>query len=317
MYEYTSTQAFIRLTLCVAALAVATAGHAQSRDSGNGKAEEKKYRAELSAGLQHSSRLSVDELDVVADNGDLATLLGFELGYEFGITKKTEFDISYSFSQTIYEELDQFNLRTHFGVADLSQDFGKIDVGLSFRYLDAGLDGSGFMEYRQAAPYLTALLGKRVFVRAEYGHAEKRFDTDSVRDADVDSFGSDWFLFLGSPRTYVLLGYRLDQHDAISTEHVYDQDNLKLHFIKRFNVFGNSAKFNIGYRYETRDYQFVTQSIGGTRKDERRKLRASLELPLTGRLGTEIRYEVRDYESNLPEADRDEQIGSIEFVAKF
>ena len=317
MYGYASLANIIRITFCVAAFTAATPGYAQPERTGSEQTEENRFSAELSAGLQYSSKLAIDEVDVVADDGDVAALLGVDLGYEFDITSKTELDINYSLSQSIHEELEQFDLQSHFGVANLSQDFGRVDVGLSYRYLDSSLDGSGFMKYRQTAPYLTALLGNKVFVRAEYGQADRDFDTESDRDADVESVGTDWFFFLGSPRTYVLLGYRIDQHDAFSAEHDYDQDNVKLHFVKRFKLFGNSGKFNVGLRYETRDYQNITASIGAPREDERRKLRLSLELPFTDRFGTEIKYEVRDTESNLPEADRGEQVGSVEFVAKF
>ncbi len=305
------------VSLCLVALLATGAGTAQARDSNENQSKEKRFSAEASAGLEYSSNISIDEIDVVSGSEDFAALLGFGLGYEFDITSKTSLDIDYSYSQSIHDELEEFDLTSHFGVADLSQDFGKIDVGLSYRYLDTSLDGDDFMDYRQAAPYITALLGTKVFVRAEYAQADKTFDTETDRDADIESIGTDWFFFLGSPRTYFLLGFRADEHDAVSTEYVYDQDNFKLHFVKRFKMFGNSGKFNVGLRYELRDYQFVTQSIGVPREDDRRKFRLSLELPITSRFGTEIKYEVRDFDSNLPEADRSEQVGSIEFVAEF
>ena len=317
MKEDTRHLKFTRATLCLAVLTFASTGHAQSQDNEHDETDEKRFSAEVSAGLEYSSNVSIDELDVVSDTSDIAALLGFELGYELDITSKTSFDIEYSFSQTIHEELDQFNLLTHFGRANLSQDLGRVGVGLSYRYLDASLDGPESMNYRQAAPYLTALFGKTIFVRAEYGHADKEFDVDLGRDAEVESFGTDWFYFLGSPRNYFLVGYRNDQHDAISTEYVYEQDNFKLHFVKRFDVFGRPGKLNVGLRYETRDYEFITASIGVPREEERLKFRLSLELPFTDHVGTIFKYEVRDIESNLPEANRSEQVGSIKFVANF
>ena len=305
------------VSLCFAALVATGIGNAQARDSNEDQAKNKRFSAELSAGLEYSSNISIDEIDVVTGSEDLAALLGVGLGYEFDFASKTSFNIDYRYSQSIHDELEQFDLKSHFGVAGLSQDFGKIDVGLSYRYLDASLDGTDFMEYRQVAPYMTALIGSKVFVRAEYGQADKIFDTETDRDAEIDSIGTDWFFFLNSPRTYFLVGFRADQHDAVSTEYVYEQDNFKLHFVKRFNVFGNLGRFNVGLRYELRDYEFITPSIGVPREDERRKFRLSLELPFTSRFGTEIKYEVRDFDSNLPEADRSEQVGSIEFIAEF
>ena len=297
--------------MIIAALcATALAGHAQAND-------DNPFSAEVSAGLEYSSKIAIDELDAVADSGDVAALLGVELGYELDLTSKTKFDVTYSFSQSLHEELEQFDLRSHFGVVNVSQDFGKVDAGLSYRYLDASLDGSGFMDYAQVAPYLTALIGTKMFVRAEYGQADKEFDVDTVRNADVESIGADWYFFLDGPRSYVLVGYRADEHDAVSPEHVYDQDNFKLHYVKRFDLFGSKGKFNIGLRLENRDYENVTASIGVPREDERRKLRMSLELPFGDHLGTEIRYELRDIESNLPAADRAEQVGSVEFFARF
>ena len=121
---------FARTTLCLAVLTFASTGHAQSQDDEHDKTDEKRFSAEVSAGLEYSSNVSIDELDAVSDSGDFAALLGFELGYELDFASKTSFDIEYSYSQTNNEELDQFDLLTHFASANLSQDIGRVGVGV-------------------------------------------------------------------------------------------------------------------------------------------------------------------------------------------
>lgn len=277
----------------------------------------KNFEIELSTGVEYRSKVSVDELDTFTDSGDVAALLGAKLKFGFDITRKTSVNIDYSFSQSLHDELDQFDLQTHYVSLDLAHDFGKVDVGVSHMYLDSGLDGSDFMTYQKTTLYLTALLGRKVFVRAELGFANKEFDTVSERDAKVQSAGTDWFFFLNGPKTYVLLGYRFDQEDAVAPEHDYKRHNFKIHLIHRFDLFRRQAKFNIGWRYEDRDYSDITPSIGVVREEQRIKIRASLELPLTDRFETVFKYEIRDYESNLPEANRADYLASIELIARF
>lgn len=279
--------------------------------------DSKMLQFEVSAGLEYSSRVAVDEVDSVAPDGDLAALLGAGVDFSHSLTDSTAVDLGYKFSTTVHDRLSQFDLQSHFVSIDLSQDLGKIDVGIAQRLSQSSLDGADFLAYRQAAPYLTAFFGERFFVRAELGIAQKDFDTVTERDSDIHSIGADLFVFLRGVNTYMTLGYRFDSEDAVASQFDHNRHNLKVHLIQRIEVFNRSAKLNLGVRYESRSYSDVWPSTGLNRDDQRQKLRTSLDVPLTERLGAELRYELRDVDSNVPEADRSDQLASIELVARF
>ncbi len=279
--------------------------------------DEKSFEFEVGTGIEYSSRVAVDEVDTVAPDGDLAALLNAGFDFEHDLTANTGINLGYEFSKTVHDELEQFDMQSHFGSLDLSYDLGKVDVGIAHRAMISSLDGDDFLDYQQTAPYATVFFADRFFVRAELGFAEKEFDVVTERDSDVQSVGADWFIFLNGPKTYVTIGYRFDQEEAVVSQYDHDRHNFKVHFVRKFNVFDQSAKFNIGVRYETREYSDIWPSIGVNRDENRQKIRASLDLPFTDRFAAILKYELRDVESNVPEADRSDQRSSIEIVARF
>lgn len=281
-------------------------------------ADDKKPLAfEISTGIEYSSRVAIDEVDTVAPGGDLAALLDAGATFSHDLTAKTDINLGYEFSKTVHDELGQFDMQSHFGSLELAYDFGKIDIGIAQRMMRSSLDGADFLSYQQTAPYVTAFLSDKFFVRTELGFAEKKFEVVTERDSDVQSAGTDLFIFLRGVRTYLTLGYRFDQEEAIVSQYDHDRHNLKAHFVQRIDIFNQSAKLNIGMRYQTRKYSDIWPSIGINRDEQRQKFRVSLDVPFTDHFGAILKYELRDVESNVPEADRSDQLSSIELVARF
>ena len=70
-------------------------------------------------------------------------------------------------------------------------------------------------------------------------------------------------------------------------------------------------------RYETRDYQGTTPSIGTPRNDDRTQLEASLEVPLNEHVVARLDYKRADNRSNLPSVDFDENTLSASVAVTF
>lgn len=301
---------------CVAILALVPGPQANAAGD-DGKKERPQLSLEVSTGLKYSSKISIEELDTFTISGDLAVLFGAEARFKLNLTRNTSVNLTYDISQTLYEQLDQFNTQSHFGSVDFSHDFGKVNVGVSQRYLLSRLDGASFLTYQQTAPYLTAFLGEKVFFRAELGFADKDFDTINERDADVQSAGADVFLFLDGSKTYLMFGYRIDQQDAVAAEHDFDRNNFKVHLVKKIKLGERDIKMNIGWRYETRDYSDITPSIGVARDEQRSKIRAQIDVPIMERFEATFMYEFRNIKSNLPTVNGTDNYASIELSARF
>ena len=73
------------------------------------------------------------------------------------------------------------------------------------------------------------------------------------------------------------------------------------------------AEFDIGWRYETRDYSGITPSIGERRSDDRNRFNAGLKVPLVGSVYTKLEFRHDDYSSNLPSADFKQNVGTLRF----
>lgn len=285
----------------------------------NASSQKKSYKfdAEISAGVEYSSNIAIDEIDTFLNSADLAALLGAKLRFKTSLTEELDLNLNYSLSQTTQDDLDQFDLRTHFLSADASYDIGPADIGISQRFTTSSLAGDDFLTYRQTAPYATALLGKKVFARAEIGIAKKDFETINDRDADVLTVSTDWFFFLNGTKTYVLLRYVYSDEDAFAPQFDYESNSITLQFARKFDLLGNGSKLRLGWRLQDREYASDTPSIGVPRDEQRQRLRAILDTSFNERLATKFTLEVGDVDSNLPSANRSSFVGSAELIVRF
>jgi hypothetical protein len=70
-------------------------------------------------------------------------------------------------------------------------------------------------------------------------------------------------------------------------------------------------------RFENRNYDSPTPSIGHPRRDDRRQLEISLDVPTSERTTAQVVYEHADNASNLPSVDFAEHVLSLQFRTRF
>ncbi|HUF74561.1 MAG TPA: hypothetical protein VMR74_16890, partial [Gammaproteobacteria bacterium] len=221
------------------------------------------------------------------------------------------------FSQTMHQDFDAFDLRLHRGSSTLSWDFSRVDFGVMLQHADAELDGQSFMTLTQVSPYLTKLAGSKLFLRFAYVDTDKDFAGNSQRAADAESWTSDVYIFLDGLTTYLLLGARIDDEDALDDQFDYEAQRFRIQISHRFPLSSRTLTFRAGLRTESRDYSNVTPSIGTIRSDDRLELEASAELPLGERVTASFDYTRANNESNLQSVDFDEDVISFGFTATF
>lgn len=316
------------LLLCAAALApslgsaadgdtAATDDTAAAGDPAPVRDDQQAVTFEVGTGLEYDSEVAVLELDTAANAGDLAALLDFGVGYHR--PAKGPFDVSagYNFSQSLHEDFDEFNVRIHRGSGTLSYDLGRVDIGATLQYADAALHGDEFMTFAQTSPYVSKLVGKRLFLRFAYAYTEKRFASDPLRNADADGLSGDAYVFLDGLRRYLVLGYRYDSEDAIARQFDFTGYRVSAQLAQRLMAGKHELTLRTYLRYETRNYEGLTPSIGAPRDDDRVQLEATLELPLKKHLVARLGYKHGDNRSNLPSVDFDENVLSASVAATF
>lgn len=275
------------------------------------------FSADISTGVEYDSNISVSQIDTNTGADDFAAVLDADFEFEKELGEDTEVSLGYSFSQSLHADFSNFDIQSHFGSAELSHDFGPVDVGAAYRLIYTRLGGSGFLTMQQFSPYVTKFFGKKLFVRTDYTYTDKNFENRIDRDATVHAGGADVYFFLDGVRTYFVTGYKYEDEDAVDPQFDFQSHNLKARFSHRIPMGDGYAKLKLGWRYEARDYSAITPSIGVLRDDNRHRLQAEIEIPVTDRIYSVLEYEYADFSSNLPSSDYTQSAAAARLGIRF
>jgi hypothetical protein len=313
-----------RFLLCLtAALTAALPSVGQTADEAGDTAtaadenENRKVAFRVGTGLEYDSNVAVLELDATSGEGDMAALVDLGVGFNANPTERFNFAADYNFSDMMHEEFDEYDVRIQRGSATGSFDFGRVDIGASYHHALADLDGDDFLTLSQTSPFVTKLIGERLFLRLAYAYTDKDFATSPGRDATTNSFDTEVFVFVDGVKTYLSFGYRYDDEDAIDPQFDFAGNRFKAQFARRVALASREITVKTYLRLEDRDYLNPTLSIGEVRDDRRLQLEAVAEIPLTARIETQISYKYSDNQSNLPSLDFDENVLTVSFSADF
>jgi len=265
-----------------------------------------------SAGLETDSNVSVIEIDTQTAEGDEALVFDVGFGWSRDIAEKTGVKLGYDLGVDQFDTFDDFNTTTHRFSAEIDQTFGEARVGVIGNYVISRLGGDGFINLTRINPYAqTYLADRKYLLRGNYIYTDKDFVDRVDRDAEVHAIGADLYRFFDGARQYISIGVRLTNEDTVADEFDYGATLVKAAAVQRLDLFGLSSRFRIGGRWQARNYDNVTPSIGEERDDDRYRAEASLETDITKRFFVrgEIRY--NNNVSNLPAADFDETVATI------
>lgn len=263
-------------------------------------------------GFESDSNVSVIEIDTQTAEGDVAAVTDFGLAWSGDLAENTGFKLSYDLGVDQFETFDNFNTTTHRFSGELDRSFGEARTGVIGNYVASRLGGDAFINLTRLSPYAQTYLADRQYlVRGSYIYTDKDFVGRVDRDAEVHAVGAELYRFFDGAKQYVLIGVRLTSEDTVADEFDFDATLIRAAAVQRFDLFGLSSRFRVGGRWQARDYQNITPSIGEVREDDRYRAEASVETDITDRffIRGEIRY--NNNVSNLPGADFDETIATI------
>lgn len=311
------TRALRLLLACgTAATATAIAGTSAAQDPTQAANDARPVSLRLGTGIEYDSNVAVLELDTSTDAGDRSLLLDFGAGYDKPDSGRFDLQAGYDFSQSVHDDFDSFDVRIHRGSGTLSYDLGRVDIGATLQHAIAELDGSEFLTLQQVSPYVSKLVGRRLFLRFAYAHTDKDFAGNALRSANADALSADAYVFVDGLRTYLVFGYRRDDENARDAQFDYAGDMLRAQLAKRLMAGERELTLRASLRFENRDYDAPTPSIGSPRRDDRRQLELSLDVPVGERTTAQVVYEHADNGSNLPSVDFAENVLSLKFRAE-
>lgn len=271
-----------------------------------------KFSAEVTAGLLADSDVGLAELDQTTREGDIASLIGLKLDAEYKPAGKLTLRGGYELSDTRYLDFDAFNLQTHRLSAEGEYALGTTSVGILYNYVDARLDGDGYLTFQQVSPYISRLFSNNVLVRGAYARSERDFATELGRNASSDEVQLDAFFLLDGTRRYFVLGGKGGRAEAEDDVFSYDNAGLKGRFVQRTAMMGRDVKLQLGADFELRDYVANTPELGVPREDETAAAKAGMEVQIAGPLSVDFSYEYRQRNSNVTAADFEENLGTVQ-----
>lgn len=275
------------------------------------------YYAELGAGAEYDSNVTLDELDLTSNESDYGFTLDASVGLKKPFTTATDLSLSYDFSQTNYKEFSEVDRQTHLIGADLSTKLGKMATGLSTFYIHSRLDGEKFLELYRGSPYLSGFISRRWFARGAYVFSTKTVENRPERDADTQAGELDLYFFRRGLRSYFNLGYRFKDEDAEAEQFDYVSNSAKLRYVHRIEWLSRTTKIELSWRFEDRNYSGVTPSIGEKRDETRNRWRIDYEIPILERGALQLYYGYSDFESNLPTTNYTQDLLGVRFTYRW
>lgn len=275
------------------------------------------FSAEVGLEVRYDSNVVIDDIDLNTGLGDEALRFTASAEYEAAIGEKTTLTGGYRFSQLAYEEFSNLDLTSHSLSAKIEHEFADLDASLSYRFTHASLGGEGFVELHRFSPSLSGYASSDVLLRGAYIFTHKNFLARDDRDAQTHAIDADLYWLANGSRTYFVFGYRFEDEDARDPQFSFRGNEFSARFVQRFNIAKERARLRMAARYEERDYAAQTPSIGAIRRDDRLRLSAGLEWQVARNLELAASYEYSDFESNLPVADYDQSLVSLQLLFAF
>ena len=272
------------------------------------------WSADLGIGVEYDSNVSVDELHVNSSQGDYAMTLDAGLGVKQDLSDTAELGLSYSFSQSLYDEFNQVDRMTNMIGTDLGFNLARVDPALSVYYIDSRLDGSRFLDLLRVSPSMSGFLSKRWFARGAYVYSDKTIHDRKGRDAKTNAGEADAYFFMRGLRQYFNIGYRFRHENARADQYDYESNSVKLRYIHRFEILSRMTKLELAWRYEDRNYRSDTPSIGERRDDQRNRVRLDYEVPVFANGAMQFFAGYAEYESNYPPAAYNQTLVGTRFV---
>ncbi len=309
---------YLASTLLVGVSLLATVTNGAHAGYGAGKS----WNVSGSAGFQYDDNVTTDEIDSTSNLSDTAAVIEASGSYRPDAGKDFGLQLSYDFSQSLYQDLSSFDLQSHLFSGSVEKEINGFDVGLNYLYGRTFLGGDDFLSLNSITPTLGYSVTDSWYVSLRYNYQNKDFISSSNdgRDAGLNSGTIDNFLFFMDSKAYLSFGYQAEDENTDSDEFDYFGHIFHVRLKLPVSVGGLEAfnpVLNAGVKYSDKDYSSVTSSIGAEREDERTTLNLGLDADLSRHVFAKFDYEYINAQSNLASSDFTENIVTISIGARF
>jgi tetratricopeptide (TPR) repeat protein len=295
--------------------AIAADAEAMLAPSEYAQRRDKRWSLRAGASFVGDSNLTVDELDLNADEGDVG--VAFDVGADIRVFERgaTEVEVGYDFHQSLYADLDDFNLRTHAPYVAVSTGLRGVDPSLTYRFAHKRLGGDGFLDMHTAAFALGRQLTSWWYGLAAYDLEGLAYEESTGRDALRNAFRLEQFFGSSDELFSLFIGWRIERNEAQDGEFDYRGNTLRAKLELPSPIGRDDTRLELGYEFRARDYDEATPSTsvplgtgGEDREDRRHTGWVELTLPLVEHLDAVVRFTQIGSISNLSSWDYDESV---------
>jgi cytochrome c-type biogenesis protein CcmH/NrfG len=272
--------------------------------------EPKRWRLWGNMGLLYDDNVSTRAADVSSGVGDGAGLVELSGAYRLFDRGSTELEVGYDFYQTAYFDLSDFNLQIHGFSIDGTHPVGPGDLSLGYRYNLSTLGGDRFLDIHDARLGYGLSITPSIYSTLTPRFLAKNFEDDE-RDALQGAILWDTFIFFGEGGTYLWIGARPELEDADAPEFDYRGVSGIARLRAPFGTPLGEALLDLSYRFQLRDYENVTPSLGEKRDDRLHVARARLGHTIAKNVWLRLEYEYTRSDSNLPSVDYRQNIVAL------
>lgn len=299
----------VRLLMClVTALAVLEAGSCAYAESADG---DKAWKIGARAGLRYDDNVNTAQIDNTSGSGDYAGLLDLSGVYKTSAGYSVNVEFGYDFSQSLYMDLDAFDLQSHTASIYAAREVGGHDVSLFYGYTRTLLGRNDFLSFNNFQPMIGHSLTDTVYVSGAYNYQNKNFISINDRDSDVHAGSVDVFVFFNESKSFVKIGYRLERENTKNSEFDYLGQAFTAELKSPIVIFNLKPKLRLAYDFKYKDYRSITADIGAERLDKRHAAALSLAFPLNKYVDLETDIEYIRALSNVDSSDFVERIATL------
>jgi len=171
-------------------------------------------------------------------------------------TDAVELSLGYDFYQSLYFDLDAFNIQDHRPSVQLLYRNGPVQLGLLGRYDYYFLRSDSFLQEGTGLPWMSIEAGDAG--RTEIFYRVRRRDFykqpfNGVRDGLNHATGVQQYIYLDGPDRHLSLGYRFDREDPVNRRgdaFGYDGNEVSGRVVWAFPL-RFSADAEVAYRHES------------------------------------------------------------------
>lgn len=263
------------------------------------------WRFDAEFGIEDDSNVVIDDTDQNANTQSLAQKLKLALGYQYKSKDKIyQSAINYSYLNTNYQDLNQFDSQLQILSGKLQKKFDNSKIGINAQWIDATLNGQSFLTVKQITPNLSYFFNKTNYLYSSLTLGRKTFNQSPDRNADQQALSTNYYRLFNGLNHYISLNAKHKQEDADWALYSYDQNELKIKYNYRQTWFELPHKLSLSFRVQKRDYDEVWHpQIDDFRVDKRHQWQAKWRIDWTEQFFSELALTRNIHRSNVSFAD--------------